>query len=438
MAVQICKLVLIAALLICFVPSKNYAQKNAPERVRTIVTTDGESDDKCSFVRFLLYTTDFDIEGLIYTNSKWHLKGNGTQWMHDFIDAYAKDLPNLRVHHPDYPDPDYLKSKIYVGQMEEVGRAAVGEGKDTPGSDRIVEVLLDNDPRPVWLQAWGGLNNICQAFYRIKTTYPDQIEKVNRKAIVYAIAEQDDLKDWLIKEMPGISYILNSYQFWRVFAYAWDRKNPLQDHESYTAEWLEKYVLKKGALGAVYDRKVMEEGDSPAFMHLIETGLNSTADPSWGGWGGRFNRVGTTNFFIDAEDDGDNTKPLWRFIVPIADDFAARMDWTIKNRYEDANHAPVVKLRHKNEMQVKAGQKVKLDASPTFDPDGDKLQFTWWQYREAGSYDGMVDVSGWDKSKVQVKIPADATGKTIHLICEIRDDAVLPITRYQRVIINVQ
>jgi hypothetical protein len=428
-------IILCIALFMNFGNTSLYAQGST--KPRTIVTTDGESDDKCSFVRFLLYTTDFDIEGLIYTNSKWHLKGNGTKWMHDFIDAYAKDLPNLRLHHPDFPDPDFLKSKIYVGQMDQVGREAVGEGNDTPGSDRIVEVLLDDDPRPVWLQAWGGLNNICQAFYRIKTSYPDQVEKVNRKAIVYAIAEQDDLKNWLIYEMPGVSYILNIYQFWRVFAYAWDRKNPMQDHESYTAGWLEKNVLQKGTLGAVYDRKVMEEGDSPAFLHLIETGLKSTTDPSWGGWGGRFDR-GTINFFLDAEDDGDNTKPLWRFIVPIADDFAGRMDWTVKNRYEDANHAPVVNLRHKNDLSVKAGKKVKLDASPSFDPDGDKLNFTWWQYREAGSYNGMVEITVENKSKASVKIPGDANGKTIHLICEVKDDALLPMTRYERIVINVR
>jgi len=33
----------------------------------------------------------------------------------------------------------------------------VGESLDMPGYDKIVNVLLDNDPRPVWLQTWGGL-----------------------------------------------------------------------------------------------------------------------------------------------------------------------------------------------------------------------------------------------------------------------------------------
>ena len=128
-----------------------YAQSSV--KPRTIITTDGESDDKCSFVRFLLYTSDFDVEGLVYTNSMWHLKGNGTQWMHDFIDEYAKVRDNLLVHQNGYPTAEFLKSRIYTGQIEEVGVASIGEGKDTPGSDRIVEVLLDDDPRPMWLQA---------------------------------------------------------------------------------------------------------------------------------------------------------------------------------------------------------------------------------------------------------------------------------------------
>jgi hypothetical protein len=81
--------------------------EDARKRPRVIVTTDGESDDKCSFVRFLLYTSDFDIEAMIYTNSKWHLKGNGTQWMHDFIDEYAKVYNNLLVHDPLYPSPEH-------------------------------------------------------------------------------------------------------------------------------------------------------------------------------------------------------------------------------------------------------------------------------------------------------------------------------------------
>ena len=46
-------------------------------RPQTIVMTDGEVDDMDSFMRFLLYTNDVDVRGIIYTSSEWHYKGDG-------------------------------------------------------------------------------------------------------------------------------------------------------------------------------------------------------------------------------------------------------------------------------------------------------------------------------------------------------------------------
>ncbi|HKK81479.1 MAG TPA: nucleoside hydrolase-like domain-containing protein [Prolixibacteraceae bacterium] len=413
-----------------------YGERN--HRPRIIVTTDGETDDKASFVRFLLYTTDFDVEALIYTNSKWHLEGNGTQWMHNFIDVYGKVYPNLIVHDSRYPPASVLKSKVFTGQMQKVGREAVGEGFDTQGSDKIVDVLLDNDPRPVWLQAWGGLNNIAQALYRIKASHPEKLEMVAKKAKIYAIAEQDNLKNWIIEEFPDVQYILNSKQFWRVIAYAGDRKNPFTDHELYTPEWTEKNVKSVSKLGAIYDRNELEEGDSPAFLHFVDTGLRSHLNPHWGGWGGRFAKTNQGNLWMDAEDDGDVTKPLWRFIVPISEDFAARMQWTNTSDYEDANHAPMVKLAHKCELTVKAGDVLKLDASPAYDPDDDKLSFKWWQYVGAGSFKHQIEIDDQRKPVTKVKIPLSAKGNEIHMICNVKDDAEFPMTRYARVIIKVE
>ena len=39
---------------------------------RTIVTCDPELDDNNSMVRFLLHATDFQIDGLVYTSSRFH------------------------------------------------------------------------------------------------------------------------------------------------------------------------------------------------------------------------------------------------------------------------------------------------------------------------------------------------------------------------------
>ena len=34
-------------------------------RPRVVATTDGEIDDRCSMVRFLLYANEWDIEGIV-------------------------------------------------------------------------------------------------------------------------------------------------------------------------------------------------------------------------------------------------------------------------------------------------------------------------------------------------------------------------------------
>src|SRR4051812_47793589 len=45
---------------------------------RVVVTTDPELDDSNSLLRFLLNSTDFRTEGLIYASSQFHWKGDGT------------------------------------------------------------------------------------------------------------------------------------------------------------------------------------------------------------------------------------------------------------------------------------------------------------------------------------------------------------------------
>ena len=44
---------------------------NRHEKPAVIITQDGEVDDRSSFVRFLLYTPDIDLRGVVATNSKW-------------------------------------------------------------------------------------------------------------------------------------------------------------------------------------------------------------------------------------------------------------------------------------------------------------------------------------------------------------------------------
>jgi hypothetical protein len=119
-------------------------------------------------------------------------------------------------------------------------------------------------------------------------------------------------------------------------------------------------------------------------------------------------------------------------------DFAARADWCVKS-YAEANHQPVVVLAHSADIKAKPGSKVSLSAAGTSDPDGDSLTFSWWQYAEAGTYPGSVDISDSDSVNAMLTVPADAkSGQTIHVVCEVTDSGTPRLTRYARVVVTVE
>src|SRR4051794_32936101 len=151
------------------------------QKPRVVVTTDPELDDSNSLLRYLLYSTDFRTERLVYASSQFHWKGDGTGKKHfvpgreytrfglnlgpmeswrwasgerfidDAVETYEKVYTYLRVHNPDYPTPAELKSKIQWGNVEFDRDIS----KDSPGSDLIKRLLLDEGPAPVYLLAWG-------------------------------------------------------------------------------------------------------------------------------------------------------------------------------------------------------------------------------------------------------------------------------------------
>jgi hypothetical protein len=67
------KKLIFGALLLCL-SLTGFAKGNLP---RTIVTTDGEIDDVDTFIRMLMYSNEYQVEGLIYSSSMWHYKGDG-------------------------------------------------------------------------------------------------------------------------------------------------------------------------------------------------------------------------------------------------------------------------------------------------------------------------------------------------------------------------
>jgi hypothetical protein len=126
------------------------------------------------------------------------------------------------------------------------------------------------------------------------------------------------------------------------------------------------------------------------------------------------------------KDDEDNRDDQPRWATAFQNDFAARAAWCV-TPYRDANHAPVVSLAGPADVEAAPGATVTLDVSGSVDPDGNRLYYSWWQYREPGTYKGSVAVKDSDKGLASVVIPAGAKpGETIHLIAEVTDDGKPP------------
>ena len=413
-------------------------------RPRIIATTDGEIDDRCSMVRFLLYANEWDIEGIIISSSKFHWDGHkwaGLKWVDGQIDKYAEVYNSLKQHAPDFPTPAELRKKVYVGNISNVGTM----DKDTAGSDRIVEVLLDNKPGPVYLQAWGGTNTIARALYKIQHKYPEQMKKVSDKTIIYIILDQDKtFRQYVQPNWPKLQ-VLGSFSQFACIAYSWNKKIPSLQKSFFQKPWMEANILEShGPLCSIYESKngaFRSEGDSPAFMHQIRVGLGSMEDPSYGGWGGRFVREKPgSSTWRGAKDDGDLNKPIWRWAEAFQNDWAARADWCVKSP-EQANHNPKVvvngiKGKSVILIQAKSGSTVTLNAAGSSDPDGDRLSYKWWYYKEPSTFSGKVMVGSADAQQATFKVPLDSNAKKFHIILTVRDNGSPNLFAYRRVIIS--
>jgi hypothetical protein len=437
-----------------------------------------------------LYANEWDVEGIISSSSQYHWKGYrwaGDDWIDPYLEAYSDVYPNLIKHDKAYPNPKYLKSIYFVGNVEDEGEME----KVTPGSQHIVKVLLDeSDDRPIWIQAWGGTNTIARALKTIEEEHPEKMEYVANKLRFFFIWEQDETYQSYIKPNWGKYNIFTiiSDQFWAI-AYQWDKIIPNNKIEYFKVDWMQSHILEDhGPLCSLYKAyqggddnegwgagnpkqkgSFRSEGDSPAFIHTIPTGLRNIEHPDWGGWGGRYVNVRDNTWLdpVPVEDyeypEGrwytgsawgrdymrneypenqdlmrEYFKPMTRWMDALQNDFAARADWNVKS-YEEANHPPVVKLQNSLNMTVKPGDRVELSAEETFDPDGDELTFLWWQYEEADTYEGKLNIGSAENEKISFSIPEDVSeGETMHIICEVKDNGEPQLTRYQRVVITIE
>jgi len=410
------------------------------DRLRVVIETDapgGDPDDEGSLVRFFLYLSEWDVEGLIGTRAaaQSRLGISGKDRILQYIDGYEQAYGNLKLHDPRYPAPNVLR---------DVTKQCC-EGSE--GRDHVISVVDADDLRSVWYLNWG-------------TNEEDDKPTALREAL-----------DYVQQTRTAVQYRYFASQVYYVGVY---RQNHLGPHRPALGFYMDAFYpdmdggrwyhrwrpLTARAGGFDVDRDIkrnhgplcanytiQKEGDTPTFMHLIPNGLNVPGRPAWGGWSGRFRFNEQRHLWqCDRRDTWngkthrDNT--LARWAAQLQNDFKARADWCVAKSFEKANHPPLVVVegdRTQNALvrEVPVGNRLTLDAAGTTDPDGNDLRYEWFVYPEAGTYQGLVTLAYADAPNCTLGIPPDAAGKTIHVILQVTDNGVPPLTRYRRIVLTV-
>ncbi len=261
--------------------------QTSPElRHRVIVSTDiggTDYDDFQSMVHYLLYSDIFDTEGIISSP----IGGPGRKSdILKVIDVYEKDYGNLKSWSSSYPGPQQLRDMSKQGAIDRAGL----KGFDTPteGSQWIIKCAKRQDPRPLWVLVWGGLEDVAQALH-------DE-PAIESKLRVYFIGGPN--KKWSTTAYDYISR--NHRSLWIIEANSTYRgwfTGGDQEGQWNNDSFPQQHIADCGALGEFFVkgisfksqiRSTIKMGDTPSVVYLLG---KSPEDPSSQSWGGSFVRA---------------------------------------------------------------------------------------------------------------------------------------------------
>lgn len=498
----------VVAILLVFCTSpiltaKEYAVPvDKSQQQRVLITTDLEVDDMNGLILSLMYADQYDIAGIVWTAGMFHFSGDGglhtlgeitpnfrcnaqhcehrvktaadlteyrpvdPTWLDRILDCYESDYRLMSKNNPNYPTPEYIRSITKVGNIEFEGDYRY----ETEGSNLIMNVILDDDPRPVVIQHWGGINTTVRALYSIYERYygtPDWdriYKKVIDKVRLGGSGEDNCRADSKIDEMfPGLQnggYSFGFFSYGSFFSASKNVNRAAEELQPYMhAPWnLEAYKLNHGKLPEQI--WLMGEGRAVYGEPLIYNyGLINYMDWSLSaeqGWGPEslksrpraeyepyswaFCQFGCAGFIdiglrSEINNRGDN-----HYTIVMWEELAARADWAISEP-KDCNHAPII-AKGQLDYTAAPGQTVSLSGSAK-DPDGDKLTAKWYVPAASCTYkDGKAEglaVSSEKGWKTSFTVPADAkSGDTLVVNLEVRDNAERPMTRFAQYVITVK
>jgi len=318
--VNIAHLVSTVTLVLSAAGLPDIAAQAEETRPRVIVSSDiggSDPDDKQSFVHLLVYADVLQIEGLIASPPK-----NGRlKDIHEAIDAYQRDYPNLKTYSSAYPTPAYLRS---VARQGETRAWSQGGGGSTDGSKWIIARAKAQDPRPLYILVFGSITDVAQAVKDDPT--------IKKKIRVYFIAS------WNRRQDPAAFDYLDEHHpdLWMIFSDSTFRgmyNGGEQSGDLGNRTFVEKHVRGHGALGEYFwkAKRDIKMGDTPSVLYLLH---GDAGDPTTESWGGRYvRRKGRPNWWVDDPDQalrgpgnqaGAKTVSKWR--AKYLRDWQRRMD----------------------------------------------------------------------------------------------------------------
>lgn len=267
------------------------------------------------------------------------------------------------------------------------------------GSELIRRRILDDDPRPLYLQVWGGTNTIARALMDIQLEYegspdwPLLHKRLSEKVSITACREQDPCyRTYVAEAWPDIAFIKTLQM--QSYAYPWFLMPEGESKDTLRAGFMQREILnKKSALAAGYctwmDGKrypgegedaqfganpniaqewfgakmglptpepydFLSEGDSPTYFSLLDFGFRTLESFTYGGMAGRYHPVegeknargqplNLWNVCEDAYRDRDGkvwqVESMWPYVADLQRDLAARVAWAAG---ETAEHAPTL------------------------------------------------------------------------------------------------
>jgi len=383
---------------------------------------------------------------------------------------------------------------------EGLGRAANGTvprdassiavGNNSAASDRLIQIVNSSNV-PVNVSIFGGARELAQALFDARRDPSIDIDNFVSKLRVYSVDDQDALDststgrspsgtlNWIVNSFPDL-LVVNSgnvgdegagngqsqalrgfYQNTDLTTQVFVDELRAQGNPAINGDLSDLYPTRGYDGGPIFTGAdtgtvLVKEGDTPSFLYFLPNGLSDPDDPSLGGFGGRFEQLDpSVNYWTPARDflPSGNTNvfaqrqySIARFRAEVQSDFLGQLS---HQQFGAGDVGPTAVLsinesagdRSLNVLYENAsiGETLTLDASQSFDPNGENLEYRWFVYDEPSSFSGTAVFSSDQSGLTSLSLEGGRVGETLHVILAV-DEAegnTPALTSFRRVVLEV-